>query len=76
MLWQNQVTNLAKPRDRLQQKMQNRATSYRQATPDLVRKRQRVGQGEAMANAVPLAGGALSGTPCKASHRAGVLLPA
>jgi hypothetical protein len=44
--------------------------------PDLVRKRQRVGQGEAMANAVPLAGGALSGTPCKASHRAGVLLPA
>ena len=26
--------------------------------PDLVRKRQRVGQGEAMANAVPLAGGA------------------
>jgi hypothetical protein len=28
--------------------------------PDLVRKRQRGGQGEAMANAVPLAGGALS----------------
>jgi hypothetical protein len=44
--------------------------------PDLVRKRQRVGRGEAMANAVPLAGGALSGAPCKASHRAGVLLPA
>jgi hypothetical protein len=40
--------------------------------PDLVRKRQRFGRGEAMANAVPLAGGALSGASCKASHRAGV----
>ena len=45
--------------------------------PGRARKRQRGLTGEAMANAVPLAGGALSRVPCKASHRAGVpFLPA
>jgi hypothetical protein len=40
--------------------------------PGQARKRQRGLTGEAMANAVPLAGGALTRVPCKASHRAGV----